>query len=751
MRSRKTVQPNNHLTRFVLLAAASILIALFITDSPGPAFQSLDGASSPAVRPAPAAIAGQSPESINLTPCRLDGSYFSHGGKRFIPVGAHWIPARTGLQWPLSWNPREIEADFAKMQELGFNTVRLDLFWAWFEPRPGDYNPEAFKQLDYLVSLAHRYRIYLHPTLFIGGEVGEAFWDVPWRHGRHPHSDPEMLRLQTDHAAELARRYRNENAILAWDLTDEPPYWIAAESTTDAMAINWTRLISGAMRRFDQQHLIVVGTSMEDVGHGPFRPDIIRDEVDFFSVHPYTIYAQNLFPDAMVSERGTYGAAFQTALSAGAGRPAMIQELGASSAQYAPERIAVFDRLSMYSGLGAGANGFLLWCFTDAAPEQFNRVPYLRAPHETQFGLTTWEREDRPRATEFRQFAQIAAQMDLNGVEPADPEAGIIVPDEWAKPHGDFSRFGLEGPGVIPYVSTQDGGAVSGQPAPETSEQNLRLTGAWLSGFILSRRAGFKADFPREYGDWQSRPMLLLPSPLTSTENNLIHVHTDFWEKARRYVAKGGALYASLSSDAAIPGMEGLFGARLVDHAPVTEVTLRIVASFGDLKPGDTIRYSAPSGSFQHWVALLDPRGGKVVAVDQAGRPALVSNTLGAGKTLLCAYPLESYLAAKPSAFETSEDTHRIYRAFRDWAGVRPLFQTDQPSVEVVALKGSNRGFAVVVNHSPEVRQTRITTTRPLKTASRITPQDLQPLELQGQGWVMELQPYAGVVVEWRE
>jgi len=38
-----------------------------------------------------------------------------------------------------------------------------------------------------------------------------------------------------------------------------------------------------------------------------------------------------------------------------------------------------------------------------------------------------------------------------------------------------------------------------------------------------------------------------------------------------------------------------------------------------------------------------------------------------------------------------------------------------------------------------------------LKTASRITPQDLQPLELQGQGWVMELQPYAGVVVEWRE
>ena len=37
------------------------------------------------------------------------------------------------------------------MQDLGFNTVRFDLFWAWFEPRPGVYNQQAFAQLDALV------------------------------------------------------------------------------------------------------------------------------------------------------------------------------------------------------------------------------------------------------------------------------------------------------------------------------------------------------------------------------------------------------------------------------------------------------------------------------------------------------------------------------------------------------------------------------------------------------------------------
>jgi len=164
-----------------------------------------------------------------------------------------------------------------------------------------------------------------------------------------------MLRIQTDHVAELAQRYGKEPAILAWDLTDEPPFWIVADSTTDSMAINWTRLLSWSIRRYDLLHPIVVGTSMEDVGHGPFRPDNILHEVDFFSVHPYSIYAHKLFPDAMLSERGTYGSAFQTALSGSAGRPVMVQEIGASSAQYDPDQIAKFLRASLYSGLGARA------------------------------------------------------------------------------------------------------------------------------------------------------------------------------------------------------------------------------------------------------------------------------------------------------------------------------------------------------------------------------------------------------------
>jgi endo-1,4-beta-mannosidase len=700
----------------------------------------------------PGVLPGLPPEAASkLPPVQLDGSYFTRNGRRFVPLGAHWVPAKAAMQWPTRWDTREIEADFAKMHELGYTVTRFDLMWAWFEPRPGDYNPEAFAQLDFLVSMAHKYQVYLHPSLFIGGEVGEAYWDVPWRHGRNPHTDPDMLRLETEHAAELGRRYARESAIIAWDLTDEPPFWIVAGQVSDSAAINWTRLVAGGIRRHDTLHPIVVGTSGQETGHGPFRADNLARDVDFFSVHPFTIYKPDLFPDPMLSERGTYGAAFEITLSRGAGKPAMVHEMGASTAQYSPERVALYDRSNLYSAFGAGSIGVDLWCYSDAAPEQWRKVPYLRTPQETGWGMVTWDRQDKPLAREFSKFAKVIAQLDLTGIEPANAEAAFVLPEEWAKVHGDFSHFGLSGPEMTPYVSTADGDAMPGRAQSGADSENTWLMGSALSSFILGRRAGFEVDFPREHGDWPKRPLLLMPSPLTSTGTPfLTHVQSSFYERAREYVRGGGVLYASVAADAAVPEMASLFGARLVDANVATEITLRVVAPLGSLKPGDTLRFVAPGDGARHWGALLDVEGGRVIAVDQDDRPALVAHTLGAGKTLLCAYPLESYLAVAPAAFEHEPALDRLYRAIREWSGVKPDFLTDQPSVEVVSLKGKKSGYAVLVNHSSETRRVNVHSSLPLTSLRHIRPEGPEPLELQDGGWRMELEGYDGVIVAWQ-
>lgn len=692
-------------------------------------------------------------ESAKLPPVHLDGTYFTANGKRFMPVGAHWVPAKAAMQWNVEWDPKDIEADFAKMHELGYTLTRFDVMWPWFEPRPGYYNPVAFQQLDYLISLAHKYKIYLHPSLFIGGEVGEAYWDVPWRMGRHPHADPNMLRLETNLATEFGRRYGNESAIIGWDLTDEPPFWIVPfPQTTDSMAINWTRLIVDGIREHDKLHPIVVGTSGEEIGHGPFRADNIAKFVDFFSVHPFTLYAPDLFPDALLSVRGTYGAAFEIALSQGAGRPVMIHEMGASTAQFSPERVAAYDRAQIYSGLGAGSIGVDLWCFTDASPEQFHKAPYLRTPQETGWGMTTWDRQDKPLAREFKKFSGVISQLNLTGIAPAPADIGIVIPDEWAKVHGDFSHMGLTGPAVTPYVSTADGDAIPGRPEPDASAANEWLMSSALTSFILARQAGLKADFPREYADWESRPILFMPSPITSTSDPfLAHVHSDFYEKAKKYVEKGGFLYASLASDGAIPEMDSLFGARVVDRAISPEVTIKMTEPFGNLKPGDTFHYTVPTQNIQCWGVLLEVSTGKVIAVDQDGRPALVINSLGSGRTLVSAYPIEHYIAVVPAAFDQPENTHLLYEAFREWTGVKPAFRSDRPEVEVSELKGDHRGYIVIVNHSNQPQDPAIIATVAVGSYSSITPNGPKPLALHGSNTQLHLDPYEAAIIEWKQ
>ena len=179
-------------------------------------------------------------------------------------------------------------------------------------------------------------------------------------------------------------------------------------------------------------------------------------------------------------------------------------------------------------------------------------------------------------------------------------------------------------------------------------------------------------------------------------------------------------------------------------------MTLKVVTPWGGLNPGDTFHYYAAADNPRQWAATLGAHGGTVIAVDQNDRPALVANRLGKGKTLLCAYPLESYLGNLPAAFDKEENTYRVYQALRDWAGVQPRLRTSQPSVEAVSLDARDHGYVVVVNHSAKPQQATVTSALPSKSIQRITSDGEQPVSLHGSQWDLDLQPYGAAVFEWR-
>ena len=196
--------------------------------------------------------------------------------------------------------------------------------------------------------------------------------------------------------------------------------------------------------------------------------------------------------------------------------------------------------------------------------------------------------------------------------------------------------------------------------------------------------------------------------------------------------------------------MESIFGARLVDKNTSSDITVTMVAPFASLKKGDTFHFAIPAASNRYFGAHLEVKGGTVVATDQDGQPALVVNTLGRGKTLLSAYPIESYLAQIPSAFDKPEHNYSLYEAFLQWTGVKPLFHTDQPSVEATALTSGQAGYVVLVNHGTEARDVTVTSSAPVHSVRVLSPQGPRDIQANGATWKMNLAAHDAAVVEWK-
>lgn len=674
------------------------------------------------------------------------GSHYLRVGDRpILPVGAHYVPVE-GPDWPWRVGADAFDRAFAGMAAAGLDTVRIDLLWSAVEPEPGRYDDAHLAVLDEVLAAARRHGLTLHPTLFIGGEVGDAYWDVPWREGRHPHRDPEMIRLQAAHAGHLARRWRGDPTILAWDLTDEPPFWLFRD-TTDDDARAWTKALVGAIRAADPDVLITIGTAGQEVGWGPFRADVVAGELDFATVHPYPIYEPDLYPDSLLAPRMTHAGAFETALAAGAGRPVMVHEYGASSTQFDPERIAAYDRLLCWSSLGRGATGFFAWCWTDAEPAAFGRAPYVRQPHETQFGVTDWTGALRPRGRVLADLAATVRRLDLAELAAGGPvaTASIPVPHEYARPY-DQAAYGLG-----------DGPAGEYRPA-ETAWNPVRdatpLVAGLLNAFVLGARSGISIAFPRERldGAWPSERLVLLPAPLASTSNSLLHLRTGAWAGATAHLARGGTVYVSCSADVAIPEMADVLGARILDRAPAAAPpVLRFVQSWGPFAMGDELVLPPGDGTLAtRSVTLAAAPGSDVIALDIAGAPALVVAARGAGHAVTLSHPLELLLARTPDAHGPGDRTWGIYAGLAALAGVVDPASVAHPDVTTGTLRGPAGGLTVVTNHGPAALRVSLQLPAGVATVTAIGPTGTAQLPRDHDAVEVDLEPYGAAIVGWR-
>lgn len=142
-------------------------------------------------------------------------------------IGASYYP-----EW---WSENEWEDDFGKMQDLGFNVVRMGEFaWSWYEPKEGEYNFEPMlKALD--CAQRHGIKVIMGTTTAVcppwlykkfpevkgGNEKGD--YDFGGRKGQCL-SSPVFLEYARKITEAQAKALGEHPAIIGWQLDNEPGF-----------------------------------------------------------------------------------------------------------------------------------------------------------------------------------------------------------------------------------------------------------------------------------------------------------------------------------------------------------------------------------------------------------------------------------------------------------------------------------------------------------------------------------------------
>lgn len=302
----------------------------------------------------------------------LNGAAYRIAGINYYPQATPWHEF-----WP-NYDPAVVEQDFARMRQLGLNTVRIFVpFEQWGGPR---VNTAYQEQLADLLARADGHGLKVIVTLF---DFRADYQPLGW-----PGADRQLEALLI--------RFKDSPTILAWDLKNEPNLDYAAHgrATVDAWLAHTARLA----RAYDPNHLLTVGWSSPDAAR------TLAEDLDFVSFHFYAP-AEQLLPE-------------YTALRAAVpDRPIVLTEFGLPTwnsfffpnGHSEPEQAMYYaDVLSALRATDSG--GYLAWTLYDFADVPANVAgtwPWQRQPQK-YLGILRGDGEPKPVAALLAPNADLA-------------------------------------------------------------------------------------------------------------------------------------------------------------------------------------------------------------------------------------------------------------------------------------------------------------------------------------------------------
>jgi len=210
----------------------------------------------------------------------------------FLIKGINYYPQQT--PWDMfgsNFNAKVIAADMEIIKNTGLNTIRI--FVPYVDFGKDKVVPQKLEKLKKVLDIAEQKDLKVIVTLFdFYGNYDVSDWTLTHRH-----------------LEQIVTSFKDHNAILAWDLKNEPNLDFDSRGKENVLA--WLQEISTQLRVFDPNHLVTIGWSdMESA-------ELLLEHVDMVSFHYYK----------EVSDFGTQYATLRSKIT----KPLVLQEYGLSS------------------------------------------------------------------------------------------------------------------------------------------------------------------------------------------------------------------------------------------------------------------------------------------------------------------------------------------------------------------------------------------------------------------------------------
>lgn len=301
----------------------------------------------------------------------VEGNRLVVGRTEYLVRGVNYYPMRAPWKRFLEQSDMAaINAELDLLQSAQLNTLRLFLWNEALFTCPGSGavpNLNSFLRLDSIIQAAAARNFRLIITLN----------DLPDLKDYPLYDNPLHIRPQTRFIVE---RYRDEKAILAWDVRNEGDIDYGSNNPLNAQftqekVLTWLTIASAQLRQFDSQHLITAGWLYDNELTAPF--------VDVVSLHHWSSADELRQRVQSIREKTD--------------KPILLEEFGYSTLDISEEEQARLIGENITAAQEAGLAGWMIWTAFDFPLDAACTPPACPSPDTIQHHFGLWRTDYTPK------------------------------------------------------------------------------------------------------------------------------------------------------------------------------------------------------------------------------------------------------------------------------------------------------------------------------------------------------------------